>query len=334
MRAYYCDHYEVPLPDGHPFPMTKYALLRAALVEQGILQRGDLVPAEPAPLSSILAVHDQAYVTAFLQGQLGVEAQRRIGFPWSRQHARRALVSVGGTLAATRHALRHGWSGNLAGGTHHAHADFGAGFCVFNDIVIAARWALEPAGVSRVLVVDLDVHQGDGTAALTRDDAQIFTLSLHGESNFPARKHPSDLDVPLADGTDDEAYLAALERSLERAIELARPELVLYQGGVDVLAADHLGRLALSEAGVLARDELALAQLSDAAAAVVLTLGGGYARPIEASVRAHLGTWRTARALETTGIHLRGAPGPIGSQQARHGGRRRLGYPEQHAEPQ
>ena len=301
MRAYYCDHHEVPLPDGHPFPMTKYALLRAALVEEGILQRAELVPAEPAPLASILAVHEQAYVTAFLEGRLGADAQRRIGFPWSREHARRALVSVGGTLAATRHALRHGWSGNLAGGTHHAHADFGAGYCVFNDLVIAARWALEHADISRVLVVDLDVHQGDGTAALTCDDERIFTLSLHGESNFPARKQVSDLDVPLADGTDDEGYLAALAPALERALERARPELVLYQGGVDVLGADHLGRLALSEAGVLARDELALAQLAAAGPAIVLTLGGGYARPIEASVRAHLGTWRAARALATVG---------------------------------
>ena len=286
MRAYYCDHHEVPLPEGHPFPMDKYALLRAHLLDEGVLAREELVPAEPAPLAPILAVHERAYVSAFLEGELEPAAQRRIGFPWSRAHVRRSLASVGGTLGATRHALRHGFAGNLAGGTHHAHAGFGAGYCVFNDLVIAARWAQQHAGVRSVLVLDLDVHQGDGTAALGAGDASLFTCSLHGARNFPARKCASDLDVELADGTGDEEYLSALESALEEALERSSPELVLLQGGVDVLASDHLGRLSLSPEGVAARDALALGTLHASGAAVVTTLGGGYARPIEDSVRA------------------------------------------------
>jgi len=297
LRAYYCDHHAIPLPEGHPFPLGKYAALRQALLSQGVLAAHQLRPAQPAPLPAVLAVHGRAYVTALLEGRLDTAALRRLGFPWSRAFVRRALASAGGTLCATRAALQEGIAGNLAGGTHHAHADFGSGYCALNDLAIAARWALGSGAVERVLILDLDVHQGDGTAALFASEERVFTCSLHGTRNFPARKAASDLDVGLPDGSGDEDYLAALEEALERALERARPELVLYQGGVDPLASDRLGRLALSPEGLARRDEYALSRLRSDGLPVVLTLGGGYSDPIELSVAAHLTTWRIASQL-------------------------------------
>ena len=209
----------------------------------------------------------------------------------------RSLGSVGSTLAAVDAALEDGLSGTLAGGTHHAYRDFGSGYCVFNDLAVAARRVLDRGAVERVLVFDVDVHQGDGTAAIFEDDPRVFTCSLHGERNFPSRKQRSDLDVPLPDGTGDDAYLAALEAALDEALERSRPDLVLYQGGVDVLEVDRLGRLSLSEEGAAERDRRALGRFRSAGLPVALTLGGGYADPIEASVRAYAGTYRAALEL-------------------------------------
>lgn len=298
MRVHYCDPFEVPLPDGHPFPMQKYRELRLALVREGVLRADELVLAEPAPLEAIRAVHDPAYVDAFLAGALEPEAQKRIGFPWSEGLVRRTLASAGGTLAAARAALEDGLAGNLAGGTHHAHRGFGSGYCVFNDLAVAATALLAEGRVARVLVFDVDVHQGDGTAAIFRDDARVVTASVHGARNFPLRKETSDLDVELSDGTRDEEYLAAVERALERALALAAPDLVLVQAGVDPLEADRLGRLCVSAEGLAARDALVLGALRARGLPVALTLGGGYARPIELSVAAHVGTYRAAKALE------------------------------------
>jgi len=282
--------------------MAKYAALRRVLIERGVLRADELHAAPPAPVEALLAVHAPEYVRDVLEGTLSATAVTRLGFPWSPALVVRSLASVGGTLAATRAALRDGLAGNLAGGTHHAHRDFGAGYCVFNDIAVAARAALDgrldaPA-VRRVLIVDLDVHQGDGTAALFADEPAVFTLSLHGARNFPARKQRSDLDVELPDGTGDEAYLDALAPALAAALERAAPDLVFYQGGVDPLAADRLGRLALTHAGLRARDALALREARRRGLPLVLTLGGGYADPIEASVEAHVNTYREAKALE------------------------------------
>jgi len=296
MRAVYCDHYEVVLPPEHRFPMGKYALLRAALVERGVLPEHRLVAAPQAALDDVLAVHDPAWVHGFLEGTLERRAIQRIGFPWSPEMVRRSLASVGATLAAVDAALADGIAGSLAGGTHHAHRDFGAGFCVFNDLAVAAWRLLARGEAGRVLVFDVDVHQGDGTAAIFRDEPRVFTCSLHGERNFPGRKERSDLDVALPDGTGDEDYLAALDRALERALEESRPEFVLYQGGVDVLATDRLGRLALTPEGVRERDRRALARFRGEGLPVALTLGGGYAVPIERSIEAHVATYREARA--------------------------------------
>ena len=262
MRVFYCDHFEVVLPPKHRFPMHKYGLLRERLVGEGIVDEGDLARATTAPLEDLFAVHDPDYVQGFLDGDLPRKVVQRIGFPWSEEIVMRSLGSVGSTLAAVDAALEDGLSGTLAGGTHHAYRDFGSGYCVFNDLAVAARRVLDRGAVQRVLVFDVDVHQGDGTASIFEEDPRVFTCSIHGERNFPSRKQRSDLDVPLPDDTGDEAYLAALNGALDEAMERSRPDLVLYQGGVDVLEVDRLGRMALSEAGVEERDRRGALALS------------------------------------------------------------------------
>lgn len=285
------------LPPKHRFPMHKYGLLRERLVAEGIVSAAELFPARAAPLEEIHAVHDAGYVQGFLDGTLDRRVIQRIGFPWSEAMVLRSLGSVGSTLGAVDAAMEHGIAGSLAGGTHHAYRDFGSGYCVFNDLAVAARRLLDRGAVERVLVFDVDVHQGDGTAAIFEDDDRVFTCSVHGSKNFPSRKMTSDLDVPLPDGTGDEEYLAAMSAALEESLERARPDVVLYQGGVDVLAEDHLGRLSLTREGVLERDRVALGRFRGEGLPVALTLGGGYANPIEASVEAYAGTYRIAAEL-------------------------------------
>jgi acetoin utilization deacetylase AcuC-like enzyme len=243
-----------------------------------------------------LRIHGREYVERFLDGSLEAAAMRKIGFPWSIGLVRRTLASVGGTLEATRAALESGCGGTLAGGTHHAFRNEGSGFCVFNDLAVAIAWMREVKGVERVAVIDLDVHQGDGTAAIFRDDASVFTLSLHGGKNFPFRKQKSVLDVELEDGTGDAAYLEALEPALTQAWAF-EPEAVFFQAGVDALATDRLGRLALSPAGLAARDRLVIESARARGLPLVITLGGGYSRPIELTVAAHARTFRTAAEI-------------------------------------
>lgn len=287
----------VPLPAGHRFPMGKYARLRALLLERGVVRPDDLVPVDPAPLALVERVHDPAYVQAVVSGTLDERAMRRIGFPWSEALVRRSLASAHGTLLAARAALADGIAGNLAGGTHHAFRDHGTGYCVFNDIACAAVTLLAEGAVRRVLVVDVDVHQGDGTAALFAGDARVFTLSLHGAKNFPFRKERSDLDVELPDGCGDDEYLTALQPALTTAWERARPDLVFLQGGVDGLGEDKLGRLGLTHSGLRVRDRLILETARTHGVPIALTLGGGYADPLEASIRAHVGTYEVAREV-------------------------------------
>jgi acetoin utilization deacetylase AcuC-like enzyme len=290
MRLYYCDHHEIPLPPGHKFPIRKYRLLRETLAAAGGF---DLQPAPPASPDVISRAHDPAYVSAFLDGTLDPAVQRRIGFPWSAGLVERTLASVGGTLAAAHDALRCGRGGGLAGGTHHAFRAEGAGFCVFNDIAVAIV-ALRSGGlIHRASVIDLDVHQGDGTAKIFEGDDSVVTLSLHSRNNFPFRKQQSVIDVELEDGTGDEDYLRALHRVLPRALE-CRPEIVFYQAGVDALASDRLGRLALTHDGLRARDIAVLQACRESHVPVVITLGGGYSEPIELTVQAHANTFLTA----------------------------------------
>ena len=297
MTLYYCDHHEIPLPPGHRFPISKYRLLRERLSRDGRFRF------EPAPLADPAIVelaHDPAYVRGFLDGSVAPAAMRRIGFPWSEGLVRRTLASVGGTMAAAEYALGQGWGGNLAGGTHHAFRGEGAGFCVFNDIATAILWLRAERGVERAAVVDLDVHQGDGTAAIFEGDPAVFTLSMHGRNNFPFRKQRSSMDVELEDGAGDAEYLERLAGALTAVFEF-RPGVVFYQSGVDGLASDALGRLSLTPAGLRRRDELVMTAARAHGAPFIVTLGGGYSNPIELTAEAHAETFRTALELFGTG---------------------------------
>jgi acetoin utilization deacetylase AcuC-like enzyme len=288
-KLYYCDHYEIPLPAGHRFPVRKYRIIRE------LLNRGEyeFVAAERALPKDIERAHDPEYVRAFLDGSLPAQVMRRIGFPWSQGLVQRTLASVGGTLAASRQALDVQWGGNLAGGTHHAFRAEGSGFCVFNDLAVAILTLREEAGIERAAVIDLDVHQGDGTALIFEADPDVLTLSMHGKNNFPFRKQRSKVDVELADRTGDEEYLAVLERVLPRVFDF-HPGVIFYQSGVDALAADALGRLAMTLDGLFLRDRKVLTACRDYGAPFVITLGGGYSDPIEWSAEAHANTFRIA----------------------------------------
>ena len=292
-RLFYCDHHAIPLPAGHRFPARKYALLRAALEAGGFYE---LQPAPLAEAETIALAHDAEYVRQFLDGTVDARIMRRIGFPWSEQLARRTLASVGGTLAASADALETGFGGNLAGGTHHAYRAEGSGFCVFNDLAVATQALRREGRVRRAAVLDLDVHQGDGTASIFSGDADVLTISLHGENNFPFRKQSSRIDIGLADGAGDEEYLSRLRDVLPRVAEF-RPEIVFYQSGVDGLAADRLGRLGLSHAGLVERDRAVFEIIKLHGIPVVVTLGGGYADPIGLTVEAHANTFRVAAAV-------------------------------------
>jgi acetoin utilization deacetylase AcuC-like enzyme len=292
-RLFYCDHYPIPLPEGHKFPAEKYRLLRETLERDSVFE---LEPAQFARRELIELAHDPAYVAGFLNGTIEPAIMRRIGFPWSQELTRRTLASLGGTLAAGEDAWRTGFGGNLAGGTHHAFRSEGAGFCVFNDIAVAILALRQEHGVRRAAVVDLDVHQGDGTAATFCDDPDVLTLSIHGRNNFPLRKQRSRMDIDLPDGTGDAEYLAALESIMPRVFEFA-PEMVFYQAGVDGLAGDRLGRLALSLGGLERRDHKVLQMCRSRGVPVVITLGGGYAEPIERTVEAHANTFRAAAEI-------------------------------------
>lgn len=292
-RLFYCDQHVFPLPAGHRFPIGKYGKLRTLLAADGFYS---LEPAPFAALEFIELAHEPAYVRGFLEGTLDSRAMRRIGFPWSEGLVRRTLASVGGTLAGAADALETGFGGNLAGGTHHAFRSEGSGFCVFNDIAVAVLRLRAQGCAARAAVIDLDVHQGDGTAAIFRDDDAVLTVSLHGANNFPFRKERSRIDVDLPDGAGDAEYLAALERVLPRVFTFA-PGVVFYQSGVDALADDRLGRLSLTHDGLRERDRMVFASCRAAGVPVVATLGGGYAEPIERTAEAHANTFRTAAAV-------------------------------------
>ncbi|UCH18396.1 MAG: histone deacetylase [Burkholderiales bacterium] len=302
MKAFYSDHFVLPLPAGHRFPMPKYRLLRDRLAREfpGI----GLHAAEPASDGELALVHTPRYIEAIAQGQLSEPEQREIGFPWSPAMVERSRRSVGATIASARAALAEGVSGNLAGGTHHAHADRGSGYCVFNDIAVAARLMQAESHrahrrLLRVAVIDLDVHQGNGTAAIFRDDPTVFTLSIHGERNFPFRKECSDVDVELPDGCTDEPYLDALDKAL-RALWQRHgddpPNLIFYLAGADPHEGDRLGRLRLSFAGLAERDRRVFAAARERGIPVAIAMGGGYGHDIADTVQVQANTWREALA--------------------------------------
>lgn len=286
--------YTTPIPPGGSFPHDKYMLVMRALEERGVAVTAHLP--EPMPRSWIEAVHDPAYVDEVLRCAVPAEKERRIGFAVTERVSRRSQLSPGGTWLAARLALRHGYAANSAGGSHHALWDTGAGYCVFNDLAIAAHRLLAEARARRILILDLDVHQGDGTAALTAGHGDIFTLSIHAEKNFPPHKARSNLDLGLPDRTGDDVYMQTLTGSLPRVLDDFGPNLILFQAGVDAHADDRLGRLALSDAGLEARDRFVAAQARDRDIPLASALGGGYGRDRMAVARRHAATMITLAA--------------------------------------
>ncbi|HEX9844696.1 MAG TPA: histone deacetylase, partial [bacterium] len=273
------DHFALPLPARHRYPRARFQVVRERLLAEGTLLPGHVRPAAPVPWALLERVHDADYLRDVRDGTLSPRAVREIGLPFSPALVERARAAVGATCAAAWHALEAGAAGVLGGGTHHAFADRAAGYCLFNDVAVAIRELQSRHAVHRVAIVDLDVHQGNGSAEIFRHDPGVFTFSLHGERNWPYRKSTSDFDLPLPDGTGDAAYLAALEPPLRRLLESFRPDLVFYLAGADPLHNDRLGRLALTHDGLLARDRLVLGLCADHYLPVVVTLGGGYAVP-------------------------------------------------------
>lgn len=297
MLIFATDHFVLPLPAGHRFPMRKYARLHERV--GAIAPQRMRIP--PAATDDELAnAHDREYIAAVTTGTIDARAMRRIGFPWSPAMVERSRRSAGATLAACRCALACGAGVNLAGGTHHAHRDFGEGFCVFNDTAVATRTLRSEGLVQRVLIVDLDVHQGDGTAAILAGDPGVHTLSLHGRNNFPFRKAASRQDVELDDGTGDAAYLATLSVALPLAVERSRADLAIYLAGADPYEHDRLGRLALTKGGLAQRDAYVLDTLRRAAIPVAIAMAGGYAENIDDVVDIHFAT--VSAALERFGV--------------------------------
>ncbi len=298
VKIFYSDHFVLPLPPGHRFPMKKYRLLREAVSVAGRGEWAELEVPEAVDDRTLLRVHTPEYLDAVTSGRLSAQDQRAIGFPWSPGLVERSRRSVGGTLSAARAALEDGAAANLAGGTHHAFADRGQGFCVFNDVAVAARDHLERGSAAHLAVLDLDVHQGNGTAAIFHSDPRVFTASVHGERNFPFRKEESDLDLPLPDGTEDEPYLEAVGQALEATLARPLPDLLFYVAGADPYRGDRLGRLRVSREGLAHRDRSVLEACWNRGVPVAVVMGGGYAEPVGKTVGIHLHTVEsTARTL-------------------------------------
>jgi acetoin utilization deacetylase AcuC-like enzyme len=292
MKAYYCDHFVLPLPENHRFPMKKYALLRERILETGLLTKEDLIVPDGATDEQILRVHDAVYWGNVKPGKLNAKAIRRMGFPWSPELVERSRRSVGGTISACRTALSEGNAVNLAGGTHHAFPDHGAGFCVLNDAAIAARAMQNEHGITQIVILDGDVHQGDGTAAIFDGDPSVITLSVHGARNFPFHKQQSDLDIELDDGLEDEDYLAAWRAGVTWALDLAEAELAIYLAGADPYEGDRLGRLRVSKMGLATRDRFVLETCQTRGIPVAIVMAGGYAKSLEDIVDIHYETVR------------------------------------------
>ncbi len=297
MKVFYSDHFVLPLPEGHRFPMSKYSMLRERVTHDGICGPGELRTPHAVTDGEILRAHDPQYLKRVVAGNLTDKEVRRIGFPWSKKMVERSRRASGGTVGACLAALEEGFAANLAGGTHHAFSDRGEGYCVFNDSAIAAR-AVQAAGlVERVVVIDTDVHQGNGTAEILCADPTVFTFSIHGAKNFPFHKEESDLDAPLPDGTGDTEFLATLERDLVAALDAADAGLAIYLAGADPFEGDRLGRLSITKQGLAERDSLVLETCRDRGIPVAITMAGGYAYRVEDTVDVHFQSIRRASDL-------------------------------------
>lgn len=289
--------YVSPLPPEHRFPMAKFGLIRDLLLAEGVVVANDIYhPGAPAT-AWIEQVHDPDYVSAYCNGTLDPKAQRRIGLPWSPNLVKRTCTAVGGTILTAKLALQRGLACNTAGGTHHAFPNYGSGFCIFNDLAIAARVLKSQGLVDQILIIDLDVHQGDGTAWIFQSDPSVFTFSMHCGVNFPLRKQRSDLDIALREGTEDSAYLYKLQTILPGLLQQVKPDLVLYDAGVDVHKCDRLGKLALSNDGIYQRDFYVLNTCAAAGYAVGCVIGGGYGDAMNELVARHALLHRAAAAV-------------------------------------
>jgi len=286
--------YVHPLPEGHRFPMLKYELIPEQLLHEGTIVQQNLFSPEPVSEDIILLTHEKTYWEQLRDLTLSAKDQRRIGFPLNAQLLARELRITQGTIDAAHSAMSNGIAFNVAGGTHHAGSNWGEGFCLLNDQAVAANYLLNKNLANRILIIDLDVHQGNGTAEIFRNEQRVFTFSMHGDKNFPFRKEISSLDVPLDDGVQDEEYLSALNVNLKKAFERAKPDFVFYLSGVDVLATDKLGKLALSKVACKERDRIVLQACKDKNLAVQVSMGGGYSIDIRDIVEAHCNTYRLA----------------------------------------
>ena len=297
MQLFYTDIFVLPLPTGHRFPMEKYSRLRETLLASGDFREADFHLPHAATDQELARAHDPAYIQQVCAGQLPERAQKRIGFPWSAGMVERSRRSAGATICACRAAFVDGVAANLAGGTHHAFRDRGEGFCVFNDAAVAARAMQNEGRARRILIVDCDVHQGNGTASILAGDDSIFTFSIHGARNFPFEKELSDLDIELPDGCADAGYLIRLAEGLNIAFDLARPDLVIYLAGADPYHDDRLGRLALSFAGLAERDRRVFSRCKALGIPLAIAMAGGYARQINDTVTIHAATIRLAKSI-------------------------------------
>ncbi len=297
MRTYYSDTFPLPLPTGHRFPIDKYQRLRERLEQTQTQGTIELIEAPSITLEQLGRVHTVEYLDQLRQGTLSPLAQRRIGFPWSEGMVRRCFHSAGGTLAAARAALEDGIAVHLAGGTHHAFPDSGQGFCVFNDVAVAVRTLIAEQRIERSVVIDCDVHQGNGTAAIFQKDQSTFTFSMHGANNFPFRKCAGDFDIALPDGTEDAGYLQTLQHALARQLPLAQADCVFYLAGADPFAGDRFGKLALTKSGLGHRDRLVIEACQAAKVPLTIVMAGGYATEIEDIVDIHARTVELAAQL-------------------------------------
>ncbi len=287
MRVSYSEGYYVPLPPRHPFPMGKFPALHRLLIAEGLLRPEEVVVPREVDWSDLLLVHTSDYLNNLAAGTLGRKAERKMGLPWSERLVVRSRLAVQGTINAAMMALEDGLAANLAGGTHHAYPDHGEGFCVLNDVAVAIRVLQRGCWIRRALVIDLDVHQGNGTAHIFADDPNVFTFSMHGAKNYPFHKPPSSYDVGLPDKTDDAGYMTALRQHLPIALEQAQPDLIFYLAGIDVREGDRFGRLSLSRDGLHARDRYVLEQVKATGLPLTLLLSGGYAPTPEATADLH-----------------------------------------------
>jgi acetoin utilization deacetylase AcuC-like enzyme len=297
LHAWSSARYTFPLPDSHRFPITKYALLRERVLAECIAAAEHMHDPARVSRDDLLLVHTADYVDRFTNGELTGDEIRKLGFPWSAGLVERSYRSAAGTVEAAAHALDHGIAMNLAGGTHHAFPSHGEGFCVFNDVAIAIRALQRDKRIERAVIVDLDVHQGNGTHAIFAGDDSVFTFSMHGGRNYPFHKVAGRLDVELADGTGDDEYLSLLMGALPRVLAEARADLVVYLAGADAHECDRLGRLSLTFEGLARRDAIVLEQCREVGLPVVVTIAGGYGEPIDHTVTAHVNTARIAARL-------------------------------------